>query len=74
MSTRETNKAILESILDGGHTIQDVLLMLADVCHEKADWVRSPESVGLPDERYAKRWERCAAKIERAAVKIVDPR
>lgn len=73
MSTREKIKAELESMLDGGHRVQDILLMLADVCREKAEWVRSPESIGLPDEHLAKSWERCAKQVERAAVNMIHP-
>ena len=49
-------KDTIESILDAGWTVADVLGMLTTVCYEKSDHVR----VNWQDVPLAKQWERAA--------------
>ena len=59
MSTRETTKMELEAMLDGGHSIADVLSMLAEVCDEKAEHVRT----NWQDKVLAREWTRASTKL-----------
>jgi hypothetical protein len=54
MSTKETYKRELEMMLDGGHSISDVLQMLGEACYDKANYVHS----NYQDALLARAWER----------------
>ncbi|REJ65784.1 MAG: hypothetical protein DWQ31_17140 [Planctomycetota bacterium] len=55
----------LEQLIDSA-SLQEVLSALAEICHEKADHLRS----NWQDESSAKVWERDAQAIERCASKV----
>lgn len=60
MSDRDEMKYQLESMIDKS-SLNDVLAMLAEICHEKADHLRC----NWQDEAAAKEWERLANRISK---------
>lgn len=64
MSTRERYVSELEALLDGGHTIDEVVGMLAEVCELKAEHVAFTSSQFSPhakeDKALAAAWRRGA--------------
>ncbi|MBK1871584.1 hypothetical protein [Taklimakanibacter albus] len=59
MSTRETYKRDLEALLDGGHTVSDILSMLAEVCDDKADHIED----NWQDDTTAKVWRKLSVRL-----------
>ncbi len=60
--TKET-QATLEDLIDKS-SLTDVLNLLANICNEKADHLRSD----WQDEQSAKGWERDAAKLDKLSL------
>lgn len=54
----------LEHMLDV-HGLSAVLQALDSICLEKADWVESAESIGIPDRALGRMWRSCARAIGR---------
>lgn len=55
MSTKDRYKLELEQLLDGGHSLSDILEMLAEVCWEKSDYVQAT----YPDDKaLIKLWQK----------------
>lgn len=72
MSTYETTKLELERMMDGGHTVADLVGMIAHICEEKAEFVTSGENGMAPDREYAsaymiaaRRLTNCCASLSR---------
>jgi len=55
---RDQMKTWMKALIDKGR-LRDVLELLAEICHEKGDWVRS----NLHDEAEADYWEALGTRI-----------
>lgn len=63
MNNTQSLKNEIEAMLDteGMHELFNVI---AEVCREKGEWVRSAESVGQPDETLGLMWDKYADRLE----------
>lgn len=73
MSTYEGTKLELEALLDGGHTVADLLGMLAHICEEKRDWLLSGENGHAPDKPYAAAYHLAANKLTKCCASLEVP-
>lgn len=70
MSTYEHTKNELEAMMDGGHTVADLLGMIAHVCEDKAEFVTSGENGQTPDKPYGKAYMTAAMVLTRACAQL----
>ena len=70
MSTYETTKNQLEAMMDGGHTVGDLVGMLAHICEEKAAFVTSGENGQEPDEAYANAFRVAASRLTKCCASL----
>lgn len=70
MSTYDSTKLELEKMMNGGHTVADLLGMIAHICEDKREWLLSGENGHAPDKPYAAAYLR-AARVLTGACKLL---
>lgn len=74
MSTYDATKLELEKMMDGGHSVADLVGMLAHICEDKADWLVSGENGQAPDKPYAQAYTVAAKALTGCCARLARSR